>query len=56
MRCPSCNLEKEDLARMRVEIVDKKSREIIEVVYCEVLCVECVQKRYKERSRLRIYV
>lgn len=56
MKCQECNMERDDFSRMRVEIVDKKTREIIEIVFCEVLCVSCIQKRYKNRERLRIYV
>jgi hypothetical protein len=56
MKCPSCNRDREDYARIRIEIVDKKSREILEVAFGEILCVECIQKRYKSRDRLRIYV
>ena len=54
--CPNCNLKKEDYARMRIEIVDKKTKEIIEVAYGEVLCIECLKKRYKDRLRIRVYV
>ena len=56
MLCPDCHLQKEDVARIRIEIIDKKSREIIEVAYGEVLCIDCIKKRYKERARIRVYV
>jgi hypothetical protein len=56
MHCQVCNLLKEDYARIKVEIVDKKSREIIEVMYGEVICIECLRKRYKDRTKVRIYV
>lgn len=56
MHCSNCNLEKEDYARIKVEIVDKKSREIIESLYGEVICVDCLKKRYKERTKVRVYV
>jgi hypothetical protein len=56
MFCSNCNLEKEDYARMKVEIVDKKSKEIIEIMYGEIICIECLRKRYKERNRVRVYV
>jgi hypothetical protein len=56
MHCSNCNLEKEDYARIKVEIIDKKSREIIETMYGEVICVECIKKRYKERQKIRVYV
>jgi len=56
MHCPDCNMPKEDFARIRVEIVDKKSREITEVMYGEVLCVDCLMKRYKGRTKIRVYV
>jgi len=55
-KCVSCNCEKEDFARIKIEVVDKKSREILEIAYGEVLCIECLQKRYKCRDKLRIYV
>lgn len=56
MHCSNCNLEKEDYARIKVEIIDKKSREVIETMYGEVICVECIKKRYKERQKIRVYV
>ena len=56
MKCSSCNCDREDFARIRIETVDKKSREIIEVVYGEPICIYCLRKRYKDREKLRIYV
>ncbi len=56
MRCSSCNLEKEVYARIRVETVDKKTKEVIEVMYGEIVCVECLKKRYKDRTKIRVYV
>lgn len=56
MLCVNCNLPKEDYARIKVEIVDKKSKEIIEVCYGEVICIDCLKKRYKERNKIRVYV
>ena len=56
MKCPDCHCEKDDLARIRVEIVEKKSKEIIEVLYGEILCVSCLMKRYKSRTKIRVYV
>lgn len=56
MHCSSCNLEKDDYARIKVEIIDKKTREVIESMYGEIICVECLKKRYKERLKVRIYV
>jgi hypothetical protein len=56
MVCGGCNREKDDFARIRIEIVDKKSRETIEVCYGEILCLECLMMRYKQRDKLRIYV
>jgi len=56
MHCPNCNLEKEDYARIKVEIVDKKSREVLEVLYGEIICIECLRRRYKERNKVRVYV
>ncbi|MDD5650223.1 MAG: hypothetical protein PHF86_07405 [Candidatus Nanoarchaeia archaeon] len=56
MRCPICNLEKEDHARIRIEILDKKSKEIIEVSYGEIICIDCLKKRYKDRTKIRVYV
>jgi len=55
-KCPICNLPKESYARIIVEIVDKKSREIIEVIYGEIICIDCLMKRYKQRTKLRLYV
>jgi len=56
MKCSDCRLEKEEFARIKVETVDKKSKEIIEVMYGEVLCVRCLIKRYKGRTTVRVYV
>ncbi len=56
MKCPDCGLEKEDFARIKVETVDKKSKEIIEVMYGEILCMDCLRKRYKGRTTVRVYV
>ncbi len=56
MLCSNCNLPKEDFARIKVEIVDKKTREIIEVLYGEVICIDCLKKRYKDRNQVRVYV
>ena len=56
MHCSSCNLEREDYARIKVEIVDKKTREIIEVMYGEIICIDCLRRRYKERIKIRVYV
>lgn len=53
--CPECHCQKEDFARIRVEIVDKKSREITEVLYGELICVDCLMKRYKSKTKLRLY-
>jgi hypothetical protein len=56
MICSGCNREKDDFARIRIEIVAKKSRDILEVCYGEILCLECLVVRYKQRDKLRIYV
>jgi len=56
MKCPDCGLEKEDLARIKVETVDKHSREVIEVFYGEIVCIDCLTKRYKGRTTVRVYV
>ena len=55
-RCPNCRLKKEDFARIRVEIVEKKSREIIEILYGEIICIDCLLRRYKNKTSLRLYV
>jgi ribosomal protein L34E len=55
-RCPDCNEIKDEILRVPIEIVDKASHEIIEVAYGEIICVYCFQKRYKGRTKLRIYV
>jgi len=44
------------MLRIPIEIVDKKTHEIIEIAYGEVVCTECAVVRYKERTKLRIYV
>ena len=56
MKCPDCRMEKEDLARIKVETVDKKSKEVIEVLYGEIVCIYCLKKRYKGRTTVRVYV
>jgi hypothetical protein len=53
--CPECHCPKEDYARIRVEIVDKKSREVIETLYGELICIDCLMKRYKSKTKLRLY-
>jgi len=54
--CPSCNCKKEHFARIRIDILDKKTREIKEQIYGEIICVECLHKRYKGKNILRHYV
>lgn len=56
MKCVNCNSIKEDFARIRVEIVDKKTRDIIDVVYGSVMCIQCLEKKYKTRDRIRVYI
>jgi ribosomal protein L34E len=56
MHCANCNLPKEDYARIKVEIVDKKSKEVIEFLYGEIICIDCLKKRYKDRTKIRVYV
>lgn len=56
IRCPDCSQLRDDLVRITIEIVDKHSKEIIEVAYGEVICTSCFNKRYKDRTKLRIYV
>jgi len=55
-RCPDCKEIKDAVMRMPIEIVSKKSKEIIEIAYGEIICVECARIRYKGRTKLRIYV
>ena len=55
-RCPDCKEIKDAVIRMPIEIVNKKSKEIIEVAYGEIICIECAQTRYKGRTKLRLYV
>jgi len=49
-------VQKDDYARMKVEVVDKKTKEIIEVMYGEVICIDCLKKRYNDRKKIRVYV
>jgi hypothetical protein len=56
LRCPDCNEIKDAMIRIVIELVDKKSKEIIEVTYGEIVCTDCFQVRYKGRTKLRIYV
>jgi hypothetical protein len=55
-RCPDCKEIRDEILRVPIEIVDKNSKEIIEVAYGEVVCIDCFNKRYKGRTKLRIYV
>ena len=56
IRCPDCKEIKDTMLRIPIEIVDKKDHEIIEIVYGEIVCSDCFPKRYKDRTKLRIYV
>lgn len=56
LRCPDCNEIKDVMRRIPIEIVDKKTKEIIEVAYGEVVCTDCFVHRYKDRTKLTIYV
>lgn len=55
-KCSDCGLDKDDYARIKVELVEKKSKEIIEVLYGEAICLDCLYKRYKGRTTIRVYV
>lgn len=55
-RCPDCNEIKDVVRRIPIEIVDKKTKEVIEVAYGEIICTDCFPKRYKDRTKLRLYV
>ena len=55
-RCADCKEIKDEILRIPIEIVDKKTKEIIEVAYGEIICSECFHIRYKGRTKLRIYV
>lgn len=55
-RCSDCKEMRDDLRRIPIEIVDKKSKEIIEVSYGEIVCTICFGKRYKDRTKIRVYV
>lgn len=56
IKCPDCHQLRDDLIRISIEIVDKHSKEVIEIAYGEVVCIDCFKKRYKDRTKLRIYV
>jgi len=55
-RCPDCKEIKDAVMRIPIEIVSKKTKEIIEIAYGEIICVQCAKTRYKCRTKLRIYV
>ena len=55
-RCPDCKQIKDQVLRIPIEIVDKKTKEVIEVSYGEIICIGCFSIRYKDRTKLRIYV
>ena len=55
-RCPDCDKIKDTVMRIPIEIVSKKTKEIIEIAYGEIICTDCAPKRYKGRTKLRIYV
>lgn len=56
LRCPDCNEIKDAMLRIPIELVDKKSHEIIEIAYGEVVCSDCFLKRYKDRTKIRVYI
>jgi len=56
LRCPDCNEIKDSMLRIPIEIVDKKTHEIIEIAYGEVVCTDCFGKRYKDRTKIRVYI
>jgi|GEM_PF-5209631 len=56
LRCPDCGEIKDTVKRIPIEIVSKKTKEIIETAYGEIVCTDCAPKRYKDRTKLRIYV
>ena len=56
LRCAECKQIKDSMLRMPVELVDKKSKEIIEITYCDVVCTDCFYKRYKSRTKIRVYI
>jgi hypothetical protein len=55
-KCLNCLKFKDDFAVIPVEIVDKKTKEIIERLYTSELCLDCLNKVYKGRQLIRVYV
>jgi len=55
-RCAACGKIKDTVLRMPVELVDKKTREVIEIAYCDIVCTECFPRRYKGRTKIRVYI
>jgi len=55
-KCPSCNKNVDETIRIRIEIVDKKTKAISEVIYGEILCFYCFNLRYKGRTKVRVYI
>jgi ribosomal protein L34E len=56
LRCPDCNEIKDAMRRIPIQVIDKKTKEIIEVAYGEVVCTDCFVNRYKDRTKLTIYI
>jgi ribosomal protein L34E len=55
-RCPDCKQIKDSMTRIPIELVDKKTHEIIEIAYGDIICIECFPKRYKDRTKIRVYI
>jgi len=55
-RCPDCNEIKDAMRRIPIELVDKKTKEIIEIAYGDVMCTDCFPIRYKGRTKIRVYI
>jgi hypothetical protein len=56
MKCPECNRIKDEFARIRIEVIDKKTRNAIDVIYGRAMCLDCLVVKYKTRDKLRIYI
>ena len=56
VRCADCNEIKDSMMRIPIELVDKKSHEVIEIAYGEIICTDCFPLRYKDRTKIRVYI
>ena len=55
-RCCHCDEKNDDMIRIAVDIKDKNTKEIKLTAYTEPICFLCVDKYFKSKRRMSIYV